>query len=75
MNLNQIKGSWNQFSAFLAARVKILGYSLATQQENAAAVLSRAFDRSQVFELILPSNGDPTTTAIRTLLSVFLARP
>lgn len=73
-------GSWNYKSARGAWTVTpnvspCDGRRLVLEQEHAAAVLSRAFDRSQVFELIRPSNGDPTTTAIRTLLSVVLARP
>ncbi len=42
-----------QFSAFLAARVKILGYSLATQQENAAAAADVANRITSVKEVIV----------------------
>ena len=43
----------DQFRAFLAARVKILGYSLATQQENAAAAAEVADRITSVKEVIV----------------------
>ena len=42
-----------QFRAFLAARVKVLGYALATQQENAAAAADVADRISRVKEVII----------------------
>jgi cobalt-zinc-cadmium efflux system outer membrane protein len=43
----------NQFRSFLAARVKVLGYSLATQQENAAAAADVSDRISSVKEVIV----------------------
>ncbi len=43
----------NQFRLFLAARVKVLGYALATQQENAAAAADVADRITSVKEVIV----------------------
>lgn len=43
----------NQFRSFLAARVKVLGYALATQQENAAAAADVADRITSVKEVIV----------------------
>lgn len=43
----------NQFRSFLSARVKILGYSLATQQENAAAAADVADRITSVKQVIV----------------------
>ena len=43
----------NQFRSYLAARVKVLGYALATQQENAAAAADVADRITSVKEVIV----------------------
>jgi outer membrane protein, heavy metal efflux system len=43
----------NQFRSFLAARVKVLGYALATQQDNAAAAADVADRITSVKEVIV----------------------